>query len=111
VSEFMNIFGDINLFGSVSVIAYLLLPADNQSVRHHLLVDRILQFDEETTTHEFFTMHPPILYTIYTICPIYAVYIVYIVYMGLCETIFVNIVLNITLISIDLMFTIPESVL
>jgi hypothetical protein len=108
VSEFMNIFRDINLFGSVSVIAYLLLPADNQSVRHHLLVDRILQFDEETTIHEFFTMHPPILYTIYIV---HIIYIVYIIYMGLCETIFVNVLLNIILISIDLMFTIPESVL
>jgi hypothetical protein len=56
----------------VSVTACPLLPADNRSVRHVLLVYQTLQFDEGTTTLEFFTQHPPILH------------------MGLCETALAN---------------------
>jgi hypothetical protein len=37
VSEFMNIFGDICLSGTVKVTAYLLLGADNWSIQHDLL--------------------------------------------------------------------------
>jgi hypothetical protein len=37
VSEFMNIFGDICLSGTVKITAYLLLGADNWSIRHDLL--------------------------------------------------------------------------
>jgi hypothetical protein len=44
VSEFMNGFGD------------------SRSVRHDLLVDQTLQFDEDTTTYQFFTQCPPILH-------------------------------------------------
>jgi hypothetical protein len=50
VSGLMNIFGDISLFGSVTIAADPLLPADNWSVRYNLLVYRILKFDEKTTT-------------------------------------------------------------
>jgi hypothetical protein len=50
VSEFMNIFGDISLFGRVSAATYPVLIVHRWSVRHHLFVYRIIQFDEETTT-------------------------------------------------------------
>jgi hypothetical protein len=40
VSEFMNIFGEIGLFGSVSATVYPLLALDNQSSRYGLLVYR-----------------------------------------------------------------------
>jgi hypothetical protein len=62
VSEFMNIFGDISLTGSVRVTAYPLLAADNQSVRYDLLVYRTLHFEEEMMIYESFTQHSPILY-------------------------------------------------
>jgi hypothetical protein len=55
----MNIFDDISLFGSVSATAHPLFRADNRLVRRDLLVYRTLQFDEQTTTYEFFTQHPP----------------------------------------------------
>jgi hypothetical protein len=72
-NEFMNIIRDI---------ACPLLAADNQSIRHGLLVYPTLQFDKETTTYEFFTLHPAIL------C------------MGRCETILANIALDITPMSV-----------
>jgi hypothetical protein len=93
VSEFVDIFDGIGFFGSVSPTAYRLLAEDNRSVWHDLLVHGILQFDEETTTYEFFTQHPPILH------------------MGLCDTALVNGVLNITFMSVDPTFAIPQSVL
>jgi hypothetical protein len=46
----------------VSVTAYLLLAAENRSVRRDLLVYRTLQFDEEMTTYEFLIQYLPILY-------------------------------------------------
>jgi hypothetical protein len=58
-------------------------------VPHDLLVYRTLQFDEETTTYEFFTQHPPILH------------------MGVCETALVNVALHITFISVNQSFPIP----
>jgi hypothetical protein len=61
-SEFMSIFRDIGLFGSVSGTAYPLLTAGNRSVGHDLLVYRTLQFEEETS-YKLFIQHPPILDT------------------------------------------------
>jgi hypothetical protein len=57
-----------------------------------LLVYRTLQFDEETTTYEFFTQHPPILH------------------MGLCETALANVALHITFMSVKQSFAVPPSV-
>jgi hypothetical protein len=50
VSEFMSVFGDVSLFGRVSATTYPVLIAHSWSVRHHLFVYQILQFDDETTT-------------------------------------------------------------
>jgi hypothetical protein len=88
VREFMS----IRVFGSVSIIAYPLLTANNQSVRHNLLVHRTLPFDEETTTCEFFTQHPPIL------C------------VGRWEMVLVDVALNTTIMRVDPTFAMPQSV-
>jgi hypothetical protein len=92
VSDFMNIFKDTGLFGSVSVTAYPLPVADNWSVLYELLVYRTILSDKETTTYEFFIRHPSILY------------------MRLCETALVNVALHITLVSVNQRFAIPPSV-
>jgi hypothetical protein len=80
VSKFMNIFWDISLVGSlsVSVTAYPLFAADDQLDWHDLLSHRTLHFDEGTMTYKFLTQHLPIFD------------------MELRETVFVNVVLNIT---------------
>jgi hypothetical protein len=92
VSDFMNIFEDTSLFGSVSVTAYPLPAADNRSVLHELLVYQTILFNKATTTYELFIRHPSILY------------------MGLCETALVNVALHITLMSVNQRFAISPSV-
>jgi hypothetical protein len=92
VSDFMNIFEDANLSGSVSVTAYPLPAADNRPVLYDLMVYPTILFDKETTTYELFLRHPSILY------------------MGLCETALVNVALHITLMSINQRLAIPPSV-
>jgi hypothetical protein len=53
----------------------------------------MLQFDEETTTYEFFTQNPPVLH------------------MGLYERVFANVALNFTFISVNQMLAISTSML
>jgi hypothetical protein len=93
VSEFINMSEDISLFERVSVTSYPPLAADNPSVRPDSLVCQALQFDEETTTYVCFTQHPLIIW------------------MGLGEAVLVDVALNTTVLSVDLMIAIPESVL
>jgi hypothetical protein len=89
----MNSVERASLFGSFSVNPYPLLAADNRPVGHDLLIYGILQSNEETATCEFFAQHLPIL------C------------MGLCESLMLNVALNIMFIAIDLMFSKPQSAL
>jgi hypothetical protein len=92
MNELVNIFGN-SLFENISITACPLLAADNRSVRHDSMVLWTLQSGEETMPYRFFTQPSPIL----CIRP--------------CETVFVNVTLDTTFMSVDPVFAISQSVL